>query len=174
MRTSALSRAGRLWVTTFGLGNLRPAPGTWGSMPPLFLYAALAALGSPGWLIAIVLMLVGVVFALACILLGDAAEAYYNTKDPSSICADETAGVCLAALPLTLVSWPGLYLAVGLIGAFLAFRLTDIIKAWPAGGLQKLPSGWGVVLDDLVAGVQAAILVGTFILIVEFRAPPIA
>jgi phosphatidylglycerophosphatase A len=40
--------------------------------------------------------------------------------------------------------------------AFLAFRLLDIIKPWPARGLQRVPGGWGILIDDLIAGLYAA------------------
>ena len=56
----------------------------------------------------------------------------------------------------TTAPWLPAMLTLG--GAFLAFRLMDIVKPPPAGSIQRLPAGWGVLIDDLVAGVYAAIL----------------
>jgi phosphatidylglycerophosphatase A len=167
MRPSSLSRTGELLLTTFGLGKLRPAPGTWGSMPPIAL-AGLLIMGGFGpnqtlvhwvtWngIFAAVL----VVFSVACVRYGDAAEAKFGKKDPGLICADETAGQCLPLmlLPAHAIVTPGAAIATLLL-AFLSFRVLDIIKPWPAFRLQKVPAGWGVLLDDLAAGIQAAIVV---------------
>jgi phosphatidylglycerophosphatase A len=99
-------------------------------------------------------------FSFACVRYGDAAEARFGKKDPGLICADETAGQCLPLLllPAHVLDTPGAA-ASTLLLAFLSFRLLDILKPWPAFQLQKVPAGWGVLLDDLAAGVQAAIVV---------------
>lgn len=160
-------------VTVGGLGRLRPASGTWGSLPPVVLAGALIAAGvGPGcggdgsagcWAGAIayhaVLVGLAAVFTLACAVFGDAAEARFG-HDPAEVVADETAGQCLPLLllPAGAVSgfWPA---AATLAGAFVAFRAFDIIKPWPARRLQRVPGGWGIVLDDLAAGVQAMLAV---------------
>ncbi len=156
-----------MMVTTFGLGLLRPAPGTWGSMPSVVLAGVLMAAGAApdgtivNWLIYNgVLAAVMVVFSAACIRYGDAAEAKFGKKDPGQICADETAGQCLALmfLPLHAVATPTNAVAT-LVLAFVVFRIMDIVKPWPAGRLQSVPGGWGVLLDDLAAGVLAALVV---------------
>jgi len=167
MGVSSLSWLGERLVTTFGLGKLRPAPGTWGSMPPCAV-AGLMVFGGLGpngtivhWIIYNgVLAAVLLVFAWACIHYGDAAEARFGKKDPGQICADETAGVCLPLmfLPAKALINPGYAIAMIAL-AFFSFRVLDIIKPWPANGLQKKPAGWGVLLDDLAAGVQAMIVV---------------
>lgn len=151
-------------VTVFGLGYLRPAPGTWGSLPSVCIAAALIALGlGPAahpavyWGLMAVLVLV---FSGACVTLGDRAEARFWKKDPSQVVADETAGqaVTLLFVPSAATVGAG-RAAMTLIGAFLAFRLMDIVKPWPARQIQRVPAGWGVVLDDLVAGVYGGVLV---------------
>lgn len=166
-RSLSLSRTGELMVTTFGLGKLRPAPGTWGSMPPVGLAWLLivAGQGPDGtfvhWAIYNgVLAAVLLVFSMACIAFGDAAEARFGKKDPGQVCADETAGVCLPLmfLPAHAFATPRATIAT-LALAFFVFRIMDIIKPWPAYRLQKLPAGWGVLADDLAAGIQAAIVV---------------
>lgn len=149
-------------LTVFGLGRLRPAPGTWGSLPPVALAAAMIAVGLPpgsGWY-ELVLAAAGLIFAAACIAQGDLAEAVLGKKDHGSIVADETAGQCvpLLVLPASALASPALA-AFTLLLAFLAFRAADIVKPWPARQIQSLRSGWGVLTDDLIAGLYAAAIV---------------
>ncbi|USN99188.1 MAG: phosphatidylglycerophosphatase A [Phycisphaeraceae bacterium] len=155
-----------LAVTVFGLGHLRPAPGTWGSLPPVVIAGVLvlAGLGPAEHPVFYhtVLAVILLVSSAACVAFGEWAEAWYGKKDPGWVVADETAGQCVAlvALPvaapaLTIAGlWP---LCVALAVSFLAFRAFDIIKPPPAYALQKLPGGWGVLVDDLFAGVYALI-----------------
>ena len=187
MRSSSLTTTGRMLITTFGLGALRPAPGTWGSMPPVLLagvFVALIGTGSAsldvaspsrldGWHEAawlayhLCLLLTVVVFSAACLKYGDAAEAYFNKKDPGSVCADETAGVCFPLMFLPAAAYGTWWMAIiTLLVAFLAFRFFDILKLPPANGLQRNPAGLGILLDDLAAGVQAMIAVQLFVRLV--------
>jgi phosphatidylglycerophosphatase A len=152
-------------VTVFGLGHAPVASGTFGSLPPIAIAAGLwlagfhpgaGAFGSGVYhgTLACVLL----IFSLACVLQGTAAEARFG-HDPSEVVADETAGQCipLMFLPASVFAdWRAFALA--LLGAFLAFRLLDIVKPWPARGLQRVPGGWGILLDDLAAGVYALLL----------------
>ena len=152
-------------VTVFGLGHLRPAPGTWGSLPPVIVAGAMVLLGlgpaeSPVVYHAVLAAML-VVSSAACVVYGEWAESWYGKKDPGWVVADETAGQCIAlvALPVAIPTaftvagiWP---LAFALAVAFLSFRLFDIFKPPPANALQRLPGGWGVLVDDLFAGVYA-------------------
>ena len=72
-------------------------------------------------------------------------------SDPSEIVIDEIAGqmVTLLAAPATPVAW---------VSGFFLFRLLDILKPFPARQSEKLPGGWGIVLDDLIAGIYGALL----------------
>lgn len=148
-------------LAVFGLGHVRPASGTWGSLPPIGLAVVLLACGQTGvgspWVWNGAMVLVALAFSAACVLWGDQAESIWG-KDPSPVVADEVAGqaVALLAFPAAALDWHG---AVLLVFAFLAFRLFDIIKPAPANGLQAIPGGWGVLLDDLVAGFYALIAV---------------
>ncbi len=152
------------WITVFGLGAMRPASGTWGSLPPVALAAILIAAGfGPGvapWIYHGAIGLVFIAACLACILEGDRAEAHFGRKDPGDAVADEVAGQCipLMFLPIMAFQTPTLA-AVTLVYAFLAFRVLDIVKPWPASGLQQVPGGWGILLDDLIAGLYAAVVV---------------
>ncbi len=167
-------------ITTFGLGHLRPAPGTWGSLPPVVFAAAAVLAGlthqtlrrnadmdlvytwSPSGLIiyygVLLLMLLG--FGAACIKQGNAAEVRFGRKDPSQVVADETCGQCLPLLFLPAEVLLRTDTALFTIAfAFIAFRVMDIVKPWPANGLQRIPGGWGILIDDIVAGVYAMAIV---------------
>lgn len=150
-------------ITTFGLGRL-PASGTWGSLPPVLIAALLMALGhgpthSPVFY-SFVIGGIGLLFTFACIRDADAAEARFGKKDPGQVVADETAAQCipLLSLPSAALATPKLA-AFTLFLSFIAFRLLDITKPFPAKQLQSVPGGWGILLDDLFAGVYAAILI---------------
>jgi len=161
---STLSAPARAAVTVFGLGHLRPFPGTWGSLPPIVLGIVMVLVGlgpaETPWLFRLVMLAVAVVFSLACVVLGERAEARFHAKDPSQVVADETAGqaLALALLPAAAAATPATGVFT-IVLAFFAFRLFDITKPPPAGSLQRVPGGWGILLDDLFAGVYAAVLV---------------
>ncbi|MBU6412550.1 MAG: phosphatidylglycerophosphatase A [Planctomycetes bacterium] len=160
-----------LWpITTFGLGYCRPFPGTWGSIPTVLIAAALIGLGhgpqqSP-YLYVPVMLGVLIFFSAACVVQGDRAEARFGKKDPSQVVADETAGqaIPLLWLPAAAIATP-FQIAGSLFAAFVLFRLCDIIKPWPIRSVQSVPGGWGILVDDLLAGLLAAGLlwIGFFI-----------
>ena len=151
-------------LTAFGLGHMRPFPGTWGSAPPVLLAGVLigAGLGPAEEPVVYHALLAGVVllFSGACIVHGDHAEARFLSKDPSHVVADEMAGqsIALMALPAAALATP-LLAAFTLSFAFLAFRVCDIVKPWPSWRLQLVPGGWGILLDDLFAGFYALVIV---------------
>jgi len=126
-----------------GSGYIPVAPGTWGSVVGLLVYWALS--GMPLWpLVATVLAIV----FLSCWVAG-LAEGMLAAKDPQLIVIDEVAGMLVTLLFLP-VNWK-----VAVAGFFL-FRLFDIWKPFPAGWLQdNLSGGWGVVGDDVMAGIYA-------------------
>lgn len=148
------------WVTFFGLGHMRPFPGTWGSLPPVLLALLLLVVlpADAYWMVVrLVMIVVAIAFMLGCVILGDKAEARYGRMDPSQVVSDEVAGMalCIALMPAVV---PGPSVLFSLVLAFVFFRGFDIVKPWPANRLQAVPGGWGVVLDDLMAGFQAALL----------------
>ncbi|MEO0716109.1 MAG: phosphatidylglycerophosphatase A [Planctomycetota bacterium] len=150
-------------VTVFGLGHMRPFPGTWGSLPPVFIAGGLFAIGvgpatAPIQFIAAMVALV-VVFSAACVVLGDRAEARFGKKDPSAVVADETAGQALALAFLPAIAQANLAASIALLlWMFVAFRLLDIAKPWPISAIQRVPGGWGILLDDLLAGLVVGII----------------
>jgi phosphatidylglycerophosphatase A len=161
-----------LGVTAGGLGFLRPASGTWGSLPPAVVAAALVAAGQPGWIIDVCLVLLLLIGSVACVRFGHAAERTFGKKDPGQVVADEVAGqaVTLLALPWAGVAgwagtavppdgWTATTFNLGLAAAgFLMFRAFDIVKPPPANGLQRIGGGWGILIDDLIAGAMAGVV----------------
>ena len=158
--TSFLDRVRWALVTAGGLGHLRPAPGTWGSIPPVVLAAALLLLTTGSVQYHLILLGVFLLFCLACLAWGQWAEGRFGRKDPRHVVADEVAGQCVAlaappaiAEPLTLDG--GLTIVAYCSAAFLLFRIFDIIKPPPAHSLQRLKGGAGILVDDLLAGLFA-------------------
>lgn len=166
-----MASRGLNWITVWGLGHLRPASGTWGSLPPCLLAAALVAANlspadgaGPAWIFRAAMLLVLLVFSAGCIVQADRAEARFNRKDPGQVVADEVAGMALTLLLLPTVAFIGDgRAAFTLLYAFLAFRIMDIVKPWPAGAVQRTPGGWGILLDDLMAGLYAALLINVIV-----------
>lgn len=158
-----LSTVGRLAVTALGLGRLRPAPGTWGSLPPVAVAIALLASGAPDWSVSLLMSAGAVAASVACLRFGDRAEAEFSGKDPSSVVIDEVAGQCVALLwlPWSRLAGDPVLGAMSqrqfllAIAAFLLFRAFDIVKPPPARGLQRLRGGTGILVDDLIAGAYA-------------------
>jgi phosphatidylglycerophosphatase A len=78
-----------------------------------------------------------------------------DRKDPQLVVVDEVAGMLVTMIPMHVLSWKAV------IVGFALFRFFDILKPWPIRRFENLPSGWGIVLDDVVAGVfGAAIMAG--------------
>jgi len=145
----------KLLLTGLGTGYLPVAPGTWGSaaVAGVFLLVAWASGGEQAWLTGSMLAL-----ALAgsgtCLTWGGFAEKAFGRKDPSQCTADEWAGQAVALLLLPAGPDVRRWLAAAGV-AFLAFRFFDILKPSPARRLQRLRAGWGILVDDLIAGVYA-------------------
>ena len=149
----------RLLVSCFGLGRLPAAPGTWGSLPPAIVFALMCNFGAPAVLISAVMAILVLLGSVVCVKFAPATIAAIDKSDPSEVVADEFAGQSLTflAAPFLLeATAPSsrLWAAAG----FLLFRLFDIVKPWPIRRLEKLPAGWGILCDDLMAGVYAGIV----------------
>ena len=143
-------------ATFFGVGHLRPAPGTWGSL------AALPA----GWLVIVFAgpwgLAIAAALAFAAGLWATAREtAGSDDHDPSEIVIDEVAGQWIALLPIAygaaMMSVQPLRLWPGWIVAFALCRLFDITKPWLVGWADRRGDPLGVMLDDIIAGLFAAI-----------------
>ena len=129
------------WLATcFKIGHLPIAPGTWGSLVAII-----------GWWLWLQYLdpLVFIVLIIAIFAIGvfttNTIIAHTGEKDPSRVIIDEVAGQWLGLLILP----DGLlYIA----GAFVLFRFLDIFKPWPIRQMEQFPKGWGVMLDDTLAG----------------------
>lgn len=132
------------WICTVGGLGLLPASGTWGSVAALPLAFVLQSMGGNNAL-TLGIVAVCLIGTLAC----NWFERTTNTHDASDIVIDEVAGMMIALifLPFSIKAW-------GL--AFICFRFFDIVKPWPIGHIdRRLNSGWGVMLDDIIAGFYA-------------------
>ena len=151
----------RMFTSCFGLGLLPVAPGTWGSIPVAVVFGLLCWLGAPAGLISIVMAALVAAGSVVCVKFAPAAIAATGKNDPREVVADELAGqaVTLLSVPLAMTAEPttGQIWAVAGIG-FLIFRILDIAKPWPIRKLEKLPQGWGILADDLLAGVFGAVI----------------
>jgi len=161
-------------ITVLGSGFMPLAPGTWGSLVAALAFAVL-------WLAAVattaprgaleVVTLAGIVAASwMSVRWGGWAIARFGRSDPKPFVLDEFAGqwVGMLMLPLTYASG-GWAVAGVLVGQFLLFRVFDVVKPPPARQAEALPAGWGILTDDLIAGVYAN-LVGQVI----WRVTPLA
>jgi phosphatidylglycerophosphatase A len=167
---SALESAKLLILTSGGLGLLRPASGTWGSTPPPALFAIMALAGvsidATRWALVVICLL----SCWLCLALTRWGEARWGKKDAGQIVIDEVAGMCLPLLVVPAIADPTtaggfLRLVAWLAAAFLLFRVFDIGKFQPANIAQRLPHGWGVLIDDIIAGgyTAAVLLVGVWL-----------
>jgi len=166
--TSSAKRKPRVAIaiaTAFGLGYIPKAPGTFGSLAGIALYAVVQyyfpfdfvpgthpGLGETAVWLTLTALPVSVVLALAGVWAASRTAAYSAKKDPQFVVIDEVSGQHLTyLLSLTLLNWK--YLLLG----FILFRVFDIWKPFPARQAESLPGGLGIMADDWVAGIYAAL-----------------
>lgn len=127
-----------------GLGYAPVASGTFGSLGGLFLYIVLK--GDPMLFLGatIFIFLLGMIFSAQ-------AEKVYGRKDPKEVVIDEVCGMMVSLLFLPDRSWI-------VITAFILFRLFDVIKPPPCRKIEKLPGASGIMLDDVIAGIYANLI----------------
>ena len=139
-----------------GVGRVSIAPGTFGSLWGLpLVYGLREVHDHPGFLFAsgIILFLVGVPICAVGI-------KHYQSKDPKHVVFDE-----IAAFPFVFMFAP-LTWGTAVLG-FVLFRLFDIAKPWPIRRFERLPHGWGVMADDLIAGIFACGILTIFCQLIE-------
>ena len=146
-------------ATGLGLGLSPIAPGTFGSLLGVGLaYLLISNLKFEALLLQNALLLVGLLVTLIGIWAGTRAERIFERKDASQIVIDEVAGQliafsCVAPYSAQLEGrWWWAFIA-----AFALFRLFDIFKPYPINKLQDLTGGFGVMMDDVLAGIYAAL-----------------
>jgi phosphatidylglycerophosphatase A len=134
-------------------GFLPTMPGTWGTfagIPLVIISHRLTSILQP---------LVAVVFVTFAAYIAGRAEILFEDRDARPIVIDEMAGflITLLWLPLNLMT---------LFLGFVLFRLFDIVKPPPIGSLEKrLRGGWGIVLDDVLAGVYANVILRLLLIV---------
>ncbi|HLK36036.1 MAG TPA: phosphatidylglycerophosphatase A [Polyangiaceae bacterium] len=140
------------WIlaTWFGCGRVPVAPGTAGTLGAVPLYLMAATLGHAAVGITALAVTAAGVWAASI------AARDVGTEDPQVVVVDEVAGFLVTMLGVSRPSWVAV--AVG----FAVFRLLDSLKPWPIGRLEALPGGWGIVMDDVGAGVLGAALMRVF------------
>lgn len=145
-----------LAIATFGVGYLPLIPGTFGSMVGVAIFLLLRT-----WPLQLLFIPVIVVLGVWA---ASQTERLLGLKDPGRVVVDEVAGQMISLLPVAFLA-DGPWL-VWVIVSFNLFRLFDIFKPYPAHRFEALPGGFGIMADDLVAGVYGAI--GTAIFIMAF------
>lgn len=145
----------RLIASCLGLGRLPYAPGTWGSLPPVIIFLLVQYFGTAAFWTPVVMATTAVLASVLCLRYAPSAIAATGRLDPSEVVLDEVAGQALTLLFVSTIT-KGPILTTAAVG-FVLFRLFDIVKPWPARSLEKLPKAWGVLADDLMAGVYAGI-----------------
>jgi phosphatidylglycerophosphatase A len=152
---AAKSRGSWLAATFFGIGHLRPGPGTYASAVTVLLWWAIALVIDSRWQLP-----VSVALALAVTALGIRPSTVVaresGVKDPGFVVIDEVAGQLIALIGVPL-DWK--YLLAG----FILFRGFDITKPFPLRRLEALPEGTGIMMDDVGAGLYALLLLQVWI-----------
>lgn len=135
----------RVIATVFYVGHIPFAPGTWGTLAAIPLYYLIS--GIPHYLYIVLTLII----ILVSVWASSITERIYRIKDPGFIVADEVCGylVTMILVPPTLTN---------IVAGFVLFRLFDIVKPPPSRQMERLPGGWGIVMDDVLAGVYGCIV----------------
>lgn len=162
-----MSRAGdalrAACITVLGSGHAPFASGTWGSGVAILiflpLWCALAQFDGPRWGLELGIVAGILLSSWASVRWGAWAIARYGRKDPKQFTLDEFAGQWVALLGLPIALDAGWFaLGVMLASQFFLFRGFDIVKPPPARQVERWPAGWGVLCDDLFAGLYANVV----------------
>ena len=140
----------RAFATGFGAGRMPLAPGTWGAAEGLLLVILVHH-----FLPSIQLAVIWAMFiplGILAVLAADRMAVMEEDPDPQNVVADEMVGqmVCFLWVPITPAT---------LVLGFILFRVFDISKPFPAGRAEHLPGGFGIIGDDLIAGVYAGLVI---------------
>lgn len=136
-----------LVATFFGIGRLKPGPGTWASVATVLLWRGLASFLTPDWQPITATLAAALITAVAIPASTKVARASAD-KDPSFVVIDEVAGQLIALIGAPL-QWKTL------LAGLILFRAFDIVKPPPLRRLERLPEGTGIMADDVGAGIYA-------------------
>ena len=137
----------KYFATLFGIGFIPLAPGTFGSLFAILIWYIFIDLFSIFYFIALFLFVLSVSFYLTDIYLDN-----YKKKDPSEVIVDEFLG---QSIPLLFIVNFNIY---EVLIAFVTFRFFDIYKIYPINKIEDLKGSYGVILDDIVAGIYSLII----------------
>ena len=137
----------KYFATLFGIGFIPLAPGTFGSLFAILIWYIFIDLFSIFYFIALFLFVLSVSFYLTDIYLDN-----YKKKDPSEVIVDEFLG---QSIPLLFIVNFNIY---EVLIAFVTFRFFDIYKIYPINIIEDLKGSYGVILDDIVAGIYSLII----------------
>jgi len=143
----------KIIATVFGIGYFPFAPGTLTSLVFIFLYKLFLYKMDWSYYLAL-LMLLFVIGAVA----SSAQASRMKTEDPRSVVIDEAMGQLVALFHLN----PDWYI---LGFGFALFRALDILKPFIIKRAEKIPGGWGIMMDDLIAGLITSILLNLFLIL---------
>jgi len=156
---SLLKQPIQLLALGFGSGLAPKAPGTFGTLAAIPFFLWLSSLSIENY----ILMLV-ITFSVGIVLCQRTADDL-GVHDHPAIVWDEFVGVWIALIPLLIFEVSGVEFWLYLLLGFVLFRFFDIIKPWPIGWLdQKVHGGLGIMLDDVLAGIEAALCLYLLIL----------
>ena len=140
-------------ATFFYCGYAPKAPGTFGTLGAVILYFLLTKFffhTNPSYTFPTMLILL-LLASIGNVWIGPWAENHFHKKDPKQVVIDEVAGYFLTVL-FFQPTWELMLIA------FCLFRLFDITKPYPIHKVEKLPQGWGILMDDLVAACYAIVV----------------
>lgn len=143
----------KMIATSFGFGYLPVCPGTWGAILAIILWLPLYLWVSPVLTLAITAV-AAVVFAVLGTWASSVSERYWG-KDPVIACVDETVGQWISLLPVLaggICPWWEILLSLAL------FRFFDIFKPLGIRAMERLPRGYGMMADDILAGIYSAVI----------------
>ena len=152
--STRISTRGPLWAwlvgTFFGVGTLRPGPGTWGSTTTVLAWSLIAHYLQPSYRLPVIIVLAVAAVAIGIPAATQVARAS-GRKDPQHVVIDEVAGQLITLIGVPL-HWKAM------LAGLILFRVFDMWKPVPVRNLEKLPEGTGIVMDDVAAGVYGLIV----------------
>ena len=146
------------FIATFGGVGLFPiAPGTVGSIAGLVVLWVISFTSSDSYQVILQLLFL-IIFIPIGVTASSAYEKHFGKIDPKEVVVDEVVGIMITlfALPFT---W------INIIAGFILFRFFDIVKPFPIGKLQNIKGGWGIMADDIAAGIVSAAILRILIII---------
>ncbi|MCK5852825.1 phosphatidylglycerophosphatase A [bacterium] len=146
------------FIATFaGVGLFPIAPGTVGSIAGLGVLWAMSFASSESYQVILQLLFL-IIFIPVGVMASSAYEKHFGKIDPKEVVVDEVVGIMITlfALPFT---W------INIIAGFILFRFFDIVKPFPIGKLQNIKGGWGIMADDIAAGIVSAVILRILIII---------